>query len=88
MAEQAKIVEMDVAALDSTVVHTLRALLRGEFSEWRINVGVYSGLSTGTPSIVGAFTVTRETLFAQADVLPYIDRPNKTSSIQRTWSQR
>ncbi len=67
-----KYVEADASAFGPDQVDGLRALLRGEFADWQINVQIYLGFDRDPPAHVGGVHIARTRTLVQRAALSYV----------------
>jgi hypothetical protein len=75
-ADRSKMFQADAIALGPDQVEALRALLQGEFADWRIIVGVFRDFAIKHDCIGGMCIYATHTL-VEKNVLPVIQRSHR-----------
>jgi hypothetical protein len=78
LADRSKMFQADAIALGPDQVEALRALLQGEFADWRIVVGVFRDFATKHDCIGGLCIYATHSLVLK-EVLPVIQRSRRSA---------
>jgi hypothetical protein len=71
---QTKIFQADATAFGPDQVKALRALLQGEFEDWRINVTVFRDFNGDKPECIGGLTIYATRTLVQREALGVVER--------------
>jgi hypothetical protein len=70
---QTKHIAVDTTAFGPDQVKALRALLKGEFEDWRITVGIYRNFNSNEPEHIGGLCIYAERIIVQKEALPFVE---------------
>jgi len=65
---------VDATAFGPTQVKALRALLQGEFADWRITVNIYRDFKSKEPEHIGGLCIYATRTLVQRDALQFVER--------------